>query len=48
MNRKEKYASAIIPAVFTFSFTVSLFAQRLISLGQQLNSVSPILAWPTD
>ena len=45
MNRKKKYASVINPRCFTFSFTVSLLLSGLISLGQQITSVSPILAW---
>ena len=45
MNRKKKYASAIIPAVSLFLLLFLFLLSGLISLGQQLNSVSPILAW---
>ena len=45
MNRKKKYASVIIPAVSLFLLLFLFLLSGLISLGQQLNSVSPILAW---
>jgi len=43
MNRKKKYASVIIPAVSLFLLLFLFLLSGLISLGQQLNSVSPIL-----
>ena len=45
MSRKKKYASVIIPAVSLFLLLFLFLLSGLISLGQQLNSVSPILAW---
>lgn len=45
MSRKKKYVSAIIPAVSLFLLLFLFLLSGLISLGQQLNSVSPILAW---
>ena len=45
MNRKKKYASVIIPAVSLFLLLFLFLLSGLISLGQNLNSVSPILAW---
>ena len=45
MSRRKKYASVIIPAVSLFLLLFLFLLSGLISLGQQLNSVSPILAW---
>ena len=45
MSRKKKYASVIIPAVSLFLLLFLFLLSGLISLGQQLNSVSPILSW---
>ena len=45
MSRKKKYASVIIPAVSLFLLLFLFLLSGLISLGQQLSSVSPILAW---
>ena len=45
MSRKKKYVSVIIPAISLFLLLFLFLLSGLISLGQQLNSVSPILAW---
>ena len=45
MSRKKKYVSVIIPAVSLFLLLFLFLLSGLISLGQQLNSVSTILAW---
>ena len=44
-SKRTHTLSVIIPAVSLFLLLFLFLLSGLISLGQQLNSVSPILAW---